>query len=173
MIETERLLLRPQIEADYEALCAIWADPDVVRYISGVPSTREQTWHRLLRGVGMWVLKGYGPFAIIDRQSGEYLGDAGHSDFHRGLGPAFDPYPEAGWVLGRHAHGRGVATEAVVAMHRWFDENRPETRSVCIIGPENLASQRVAAKVGYRPFGRADYNGEVIMLERTRPGANA
>src|ERR1700761_713211 len=98
VIETERFILRPQIEADYEALCAIWADPEVVRYISGVPSTREQTWHRLVRGAGMWAMKGYGPFAILDKQSGRYLGDAGHADYHRGLGPTFDPYPEAGWV---------------------------------------------------------------------------
>ena len=171
MIETERLILRPQIEADYEAFCAIWADPEVVRFISGVPSTREQTWHRLVRGAGMWALKGYGPFAIIDKRDGRYLGDAGHADYHRGLGPSFDPSPEAGWVLASHAHGRGYATEAVVAAHRWFDENRPETRSVCIISPENAASLRVAEKVGYQAFGRIDYNGEVIMLERMRPRA--
>jgi len=169
MIETERLILRPHIEADYEALCAMWADPDVVRHISGVPSTREQTWHRLLRGAGTWAVKGYGPFAVIDRRDGRFLGDVGHWDFHRGLGERFDPYPEAGWVLGRHAHGKGIATEAVAATHRWFDQHRPETRSVCIISPDNIGSLRVAEKVGYRPFDRVDYNGEVIMLERTRP----
>jgi len=170
MIETERLLLRPHIEADYEASCAIWADPDVVRHISGVPSTREQTWHRLLRAAGMWVMKGYGPFAVVEKATGRLLGEAGHHDFHRGLGETFDPYPEAGWVLGSHAHGKGVATEAVTTMLKWFDETRPETRTVCIISPDNPASLRVAEKVGYRPFGRMDYNGEVIMLERMRPG---
>jgi len=169
MIETERLILRPQVEADYEALCEMWADPEVVRYISGVPSTREQTWGRLLRGAGMWIMKGYGTFAVIAKEDGRLLGDVGHADYHRGLGETFDPYPEAGWVLGSHAHGKGYATEAVTAAHKWFDENRPETRSVCIISPENTASLRVAEKVGYRPFGRVDYNGEVIMLERMRP----
>ncbi len=171
MIETERLLLRPQNETDYEGSCAIWADPEVVRYISGVPSTREQTWHRLLRGAGMWSLKGYGPFAVIEKETGRLLGEVGHADFHRGLGEAFDPYPEAGWVLGSQGHGKGFATEAVTAMHRWFDESRPETRSVCIISPDNPASLRVPEKVGYRPFGRMDYNGEVIMLERMRPAS--
>ena len=169
MIETERLILRPHIEADYEPLCEIWADPEVVRFISGVASTREQTWGRLMRAVGMRVLKGYGTFAVIDKRDGRLLGDVGHADYHRGLGERFDPYPEAGWVLGSHAHGKGYATEAVAAAHRWFDDNRPETRSVCIISPDNVASLRVAEKVGYRPFGRMDYNGEVIMLERMRP----
>ncbi len=169
MIETDRLILRPHIEADYEALCEMWADPQVVRHISGVPSTREQSWHRLLRWAGLWAMKGYGPFAILDKQSGRFLGEAGHADFHRGLGAAFDSCPEACWVLGGHAHGQGYATEAVAAAVRWFDHNRPETRTVCIISPDNAPSLRVAEKVGYRPFGRAHYNGEVIMLERARP----
>ena len=144
MIETERLILRPQIEADYEALCAIWADPEVVRFISGVPSTREQTWHRLVRGAGMWALKGYGPFAIIDKRDGRYLGDAGHADYHRGLGPSFDPSPEAGWVLASHAHGRGYATEAGARAVRYGFDELGEDALFSVILPENTRSAAVA-----------------------------
>jgi RimJ/RimL family protein N-acetyltransferase len=165
MIETERLILRPPIEADFEASYAMWSDPEVVRYISGVPSTREQAWLRLLRGPGMWGFKGYGPLTVIGKRDGRFVGETGHNDFHRGLGETFDPCPEAGWVFASHAHGKGYATE-----HAWFDANRPEARSVCIIGPENGPSLRLAARVGYRPFGRVDYNGEVVMLERLRSG---
>ena len=169
MIETERLILRPQLEADFEALCTMWADPDVVRFVGGVASTPEQTWGRLVRSAGMWSMRGFGQFAVLDKLDGRLLGEVGHADYHRGLGERFDPYPEAGWALASQAHGKGYASEAVAAAHRWFDENRPERRSVCIISPDNAASLRVAERVGYRPFGRADYRGEVIMLERIQP----
>ena len=169
MIETERLILRPHVEADFEAVVSLWSDPQVVRFISGKPSTREQSWHRLLRCAGTWSLKGFGTFAVIAKPDGRFIGEVGHGDFHRGLGEAFDPFPEAGWVFAGEAQGQGYASEAVLASHQWFDENRHEARSVCIIDPGNGASLRVAEKAGYRPFGRADYaGGEVIMLERPR-----
>ena len=34
---------------DFDACAAMWANPDVVRYIGGKPFTREEVWARLLR----------------------------------------------------------------------------------------------------------------------------
>jgi len=40
-------------------------------------------------------------------------------------------------------------------------------RSVCLVHPENEASLRVAAKLGYHPFGEVPYRGaNPLMLER-------
>jgi len=39
IVETARLILRAHGAADYDACVAMWADPLVVRHISGVPST--------------------------------------------------------------------------------------------------------------------------------------
>ena len=66
-IETERLILRPLRKTDFDAYAAFWADEDVVRFINGVPSTREQTWARLRRGAGMWHHMGFGFLAIEDK----------------------------------------------------------------------------------------------------------
>jgi len=41
---------------------------------------------------------------------------------------------------------------------------------VCIIDPINLPSQKVAAKLGYQPFGQTTYKGNsVIQYERQPP----
>lgn len=170
MIETERLILRPHSIADFEALCAMNADPVTRKFVGGgVPIPREECWHRLMRYAGHWAFFGYGMFAIIEKDSGRFVGETGLADFHRGLGEAFDPFPEAGWMLSSTVFGKGYATEAVTAAHRWFEANRPEARTVCIIDPGNTASVKVAEKLGYRPFGETRYkDAPVTMYERLR-----
>ena len=37
-------------------------------------------------------------------------------------------------------------------------------RTVCIIDPDNAASQRVAARLGYREIGQADFKGHPILV---------
>ncbi|MFS0737157.1 GNAT family N-acetyltransferase [Sphingomonas sp. 1P06PA] len=166
-IETERLILRPHGLADFEQSFALTADPDVLRYIGVAPPTREEAWHRLLRYAGHWQLLGYGLFAVIEKASGALIGETGFADFHRGLGDRFDPFPEAAWMFAVSAHGRGYATEAAAAAHRWHDAGAARGRTVCIINPENQASLRTAAKLGYAPFGETVYrDGRVVMLDR-------
>ena len=114
--ETDRLILRPHRREDFPDVAALWADPLVVRYISGVPSSPEASWARLLRNMGHWQAMGYGYWAVIDRESDGFLGEVGFSDFRRDIEPRLDGLPEAGWVLAPHAHGRGIASEAVTAM---------------------------------------------------------
>jgi RimJ/RimL family protein N-acetyltransferase len=167
-IGTDRLILRPYVESDFEGLHAVWSDAESVKFITGgVASTPQQSWYRLLRAIGMWSVKGFGQFAILEKASNRYIGEAGFGDWRRELGEAFDPFPEAGWLLAREVHGRGFGTEAVLAVHSWLDGKRPGNRSVCIIDPDNAPSLRIAERTGYRPFGQAKVgdNG-VIMFER-------
>ena len=109
----------------------------------------------------------YGFFAVIEKQTGLYLGQTGFSDFQRELGGDFDPYPEAGWMFAQAAHGKGYATEAALAAHEWFDRERGRQRSVCIIDPPNTASIRVAGKLGYRAIGERPFrDASVLAFER-------
>lgn len=167
MIETERLLLRRPSRADFDAVHRMRSDPDVVRFVGGKPLSREEAWQRLTRSAGNWALLGFGFFAVVEKASGDLVGEAGLMQAHRGLGEAFDPFPEAGWIFAREAQGKGYATEAMLAAHGWFAETVGAQRSVCIIAPENAASLRVAAKLGYTPFGSACYHDSTVtMLER-------
>ncbi len=171
VLETARTVMRPHRLADFEALAAMWAEPDVVRFITGKPSSREESWSRLNRYVGHWNLMGYGFWVVEEKATGQYLGEVGFADFKRDIQPTLDGMPEAGWVLATAAHGRGIATETVAAALSWGDAHFEQDNTVCIIAPAHTASIRVAEKHGFREYGSTVYRGNpTLLLKRPRFG---
>jgi RimJ/RimL family protein N-acetyltransferase len=167
VLTTLRLVMRGHTAADLDATAAMWADFQVVRHISGVPSTREESWSRLLRYAGLWPLLGFGYWLVEERATGVFVGEVGFAVFHRDVEPSLGDAPEAGWVLHPGAHGRGFATEALQAALSWADAHLGRRRSVCMIAPDNAASLRVAEKCGYTEFARTTYKGEpTVLLQR-------
>ncbi len=167
MLETPRLILRPYTLDDFEPFCAMTSDPDVLRFIGRQPLSREDVWGRLLRYAGHWALLGHGIFAVIEKETGLFVGETGLADCRRGLGAQFDGVGEAAWVFARRAQGLGYGTEAAAAAHRWYDGTQGRVRTVCLIHPENGASLRLAQKLGYQAFDRCTYKDDpAIMLER-------
>jgi RimJ/RimL family protein N-acetyltransferase len=169
-IDTERLTLRRPTLADFADSTAMWSSPDVARYTTGRPSTREEVWARLLRYAGLWATLGLGYWVVRERATGRYLGEVGFGDFRRDITPPLDGIPEMGWVLDPRAHGRGYATEAVRAGLAWAHENLPRDadgspgRIVAIIHPDNAPSIRVAEKCGFRRGGDAIYKDELTLV---------
>ena len=143
----------------------MWADPLVTRFIGGRPFSEEETWARFLRYIGHWALAGYGFWALEERSTGAFIGEAGFMDFRRDLDPPLGTRPEAGWVLAASAHGKGYATEALTSAQAWIDASpyAPDG-TLCIINAEHHASLRVAAKCGYREDRRALYRGSPIVV---------
>jgi len=162
VLETARLVLRAHTPADLTDCAAMWADPKVVRFIGLEPSSRQQTWARMLTYAGLWTTLGFGYWAVEEKASGRLVGEVGFADFRRELQPSIEGIPEAGWVFVTAVHGQGYATEAVAAAIAWGDQKFP--RTVCIISPDHLASIRVAQKLGYRGMGRALYKSEPTLL---------
>ncbi|APR88319.1 acetyltransferase, GNAT family protein [Minicystis rosea] len=166
-IETPRLLLRGHTVADLADSAAMWADPEVTRNIGGRPSTREETWAKVLRVVGHWSLLGFGYWVVRERATDRFVGEVGYANFERDIDPPLAGAPEGGWVLAPWAQGKGYATEAVKAATAWLEERFGPVRTVCIIDRGHAPSLRVAEKCGYRPWVETTYHGdEVIVLER-------
>jgi RimJ/RimL family protein N-acetyltransferase len=163
-IRTARLRLRAHRADDFEACRAIWSDPEVVRHISGKPSTGEEAWRRLLIYAGSWSLLGYGYWAIEELASGKYVGDVGYAEFQRDIEPSLRGMLECGWVLARAAQGRGYASEALAAIEAWRHAHLPERRTVCIIAPDNVASVRVAEKAGFHRWCETTYHGDATLV---------
>jgi RimJ/RimL family protein N-acetyltransferase len=167
VLETERLVLRALQPQDFEAHAAMWADPGVTRYIGGTPQTREQSWVRLLRHLGMWQAMGFGFWAVTERASGRLIGEAGFHDLKRDVEPGLSGTMETGWGFVPEVHGRGIASETVAAILAWGDRHRRDMRMTCLINPQNIASVRVAEKHGFREFARSTYHGApTILFER-------
>lgn len=165
-LETGRLRLRSMRVEDLDDYAAVWADPGVTRYTSGRPLSREEVWARLLRYLGHWAALGYGFWAVEEKSTGEFLGEVGIAQFHRGIEPPLT-LPEAGWILAAKAHGRGYGTEAVRAAVAWAEGRFGSPHLTCIIHPENVPSLRVAAKCGFREVRRAIYKDHpLIVFER-------
>jgi RimJ/RimL family protein N-acetyltransferase len=166
-LETDRLLLRGHRREDLADCAAMWAEPDVTRFISGRAFSREEAWVKLLRNVGHWSLFGYGIWIVREKASGGFVGEVGLAEFRRDMEPSFEGNPEAGWVLAPRAHNQGFATEAVRAALVWFEAQFGATRTVCLIDPGNLPSLRVAAKCGYTECLRTMHKGKpTVVLER-------
>jgi len=164
LLETERLILRLHRGEDFEALHALSASPAMWTYSERGPMAPEESWARLLRLAGQWSLRGCGMFAIEEKATGELVGEAGFTDFRRGLGAEFDPFPEASWTIRADRQRRGYATEAAAAAHAWLARTRGAARTVCLIHAENQASHGVAAKLGYKPFRSLEYRGYPALL---------
>ncbi len=167
MIDTDRLVLTRPTLADLDDSVAMTGEASVMAFIGGKPLTREEAWNKVLRNIGHWAAFGYGLFTVRERAGGGFVGEIGLAHFARGFGATFDPYPEAAWIMAQAGQGKGYATEAVAAAHEWLAREHGARRTVCIIDPANLASMRVAVKLGYVAFGEVEYRGaRPVMLAR-------
>ncbi|WP_426593364.1 GNAT family N-acetyltransferase [Cellulomonas sp. McL0617] len=142
---TDRLLLRQWRDDDLDALAAIDADPEVMRWIGdGSVRDRAQTLMALARFAAAWSNRGYGPFAA--EADGVLIGWVGL------LVPTFlpeiMPAVEIGWRLARGAWGRGLATEGARAVLAFAFDDAGLDRVVSVCHVENTASERVMTKLG-------------------------
>jgi RimJ/RimL family protein N-acetyltransferase len=144
-LETERLLLRVFCESDIDAYAEMCSDAEVMRYIgSGKPMSRPDAWRHMAMVVGHWRLRGYGLWAVIERNTGSLVGRVGCWQ------PEDWPGFEIGWMLRREYWGRGFAIEAARASLRWAFTDLDQPRAISLIQPANTASIRVAEKLGER-----------------------
>lgn len=169
VLETERLRLRGHRIEDFTDSAAMWADPAVVKFISGTPSTEEQAWARFLRYAGHWHHLGFGYWVVTSKADGGFLGEVGFAEYHRDTEPSLKGRPEAGWVFASHAHGKGIANEAVSAMLHWADATLDAPATAAIFDPAHAASIHVARKLGFGNDVLGRYGEhETLFLERPR-----
>ena len=109
-IRTERLLLRPYLESDLEAVLDLNSRPDVVRYLPWGVLDRDGAVARVQRCLGETAIDETTSRIVLaatippdNRVIGEFMLKR-HSAEHR--------QGEIGWLLHPDVHGRGYATEA-------------------------------------------------------------
>jgi RimJ/RimL family protein N-acetyltransferase len=168
-LETERLRLRMFRESDLDVYARMCADPEIMRYLGeGKPLTRAEAWRSMAGILGHWQLRGYGLWAVEERATGTLIGRIGHID------PEGWPGFELGWMLDRAAWGKGYATEgARRALEYAFDEIGRE-HVISLIRPANVASIRVAERLGEALEGSVHIlGGEALVYGITRPSARS
>jgi ribosomal-protein-alanine N-acetyltransferase len=127
---------------DLEPLTALHLDPEVCRFIG--LRTPEQTRMELGKWIAAYRLVGFSKWAVVLRKTGEFIGRCGVTpEEYEGT-----TEPELGWTFARAHWGFGYATEAAAAVMEHLFEVLGFHRIISLIDPQNLASERVAARIG-------------------------
>ncbi|MEO6104739.1 MAG: GNAT family N-acetyltransferase, partial [Pseudoxanthomonas sp.] len=140
---TERLLLRPPQEQDFEAWAAFIADDESARHIGGV-QPRPVAWRSFAAMIGVWHLKGFAMFSVIEKASGQWVGRLGPWQ------PEGWPGTEVGWSIARAQWGKGFAREGSRVATDWAFDQLGWTEVIHTIDEGNINSKAVAAKLGSR-----------------------
>jgi len=151
--ETSRLILRQFTRDDLEPLAAMHLDVEVGRFI-GV-KTVEQTREGLEQWLAQYERYGFSKWAVVLRGGEELVGRCGLS-LERIDGA--DVW-ELGWTFARAYWGKGYATEAAQAAMEYSFRVLGHRRIISLIRIGNVASVRVAEKIGMTYERRVQWNG--------------
>lgn len=129
---------------DLDDLAALLGDPTVMTFYPA-PMTRDEaagwiTWNQdnyRRHGFGLWILRS---------RDGAFVGDCGITWQQVDGAPRL----EVGYHVRSELQGRGLATEAAVAVREFARDVVQARELVVITHPDNAASQRVAEKLGMR-----------------------
>jgi RimJ/RimL family protein N-acetyltransferase len=168
-LETDHLILRAFRRDDLEAHAATLGNEEVMRHIGGAPIGREDSWRRLLMGVGMWSLIGMGPWAVELKADERMVGHCGFFQFNRDMIPSIVGEPEMGWIFDPSVHGQGVAFEACSAALVWAEREIGASSYPAIIDLENIPSMKLAERLGFVRLADATYRDSRMAFFR-RPG---
>jgi ribosomal-protein-alanine N-acetyltransferase len=143
-LTTARLHLRPFALGDRAAIHAVYADPEVMRFVGhGAHRTMAETATALRTYGDVLERRGYSFLAVTEREGGTLIGDAGLHPLG-GVGPDV----ELGYTLARDAWGKGYATELGRALVEYAFTVLDVPRVVAQVEPANTGSRHVLAKLG-------------------------
>lgn len=165
-LSTPRLDLRERTAADLDALVALAAEPEVMRFV-GDGTVPDPAAHRaeLVGRLRMDLGPGLGFWTLRRQETGAFLGWACLVPL-----PGW-PEVELGYRLTRAAWGHGYATEAgrAVVAHAFDTIGLPEV--VAVSDPANVRSHRVLARLGFQRAGtRACYGRDAVPFFRLAAG---
>jgi len=164
--QTERLLARRPTSEDRATYHAHFTRPEVESWLrpSPLPPFDAQVVDELFLGdCTHWADHGFGPWVLIDKETGEFVGRGGLAwTAVEGLAEV-----ELPWSIEPHLHRRGLATEAARAAVEWARE-LDCGQVVALTLPHNVASQRVAQKAGFCQDGECLHAGLPHLLFRLR-----
>jgi RimJ/RimL family protein N-acetyltransferase len=157
-----RVTLRPHRASDIDRLAAFYETPRSAHV--GGPLPRDRVWRDLGYDVGQWTLLGFGSWAIEERATGDYVGQAGLNL------PADFPETEIGWILFEEYEGKGYAQEAAVLARDFAFSAHKMASLVSYIDPDNIRSIRLAERLGaVRDFhAPTPHNDPCLVYRHTR-----
>ena len=150
-IYTERLRLLPMTLGELRRLSEKYRDdaPELSRAYGEMLDSCERHPESFL-----W----YTPWKLCRRGDGAVVGCAGF----KGLWE--DGRVEIGYGIDKEHEGNGYAAEGAAALCRWAFSTGRAAYVEAETAPDNIASQRVLEKIGFKAAGRTGGEGPVFIL---------
>ena len=145
MIETERLLLREYTPDDFDALYEILSDPETMAHYPA-PYDRAGTQRWLDWCLDCYAKYGFGLWAVVLKETGEFIGDCGLSMQNIDG----ETLPEIGYHIHKKYWRQGFAKEAARAVRDWAFLNTGFDALYSYMNQSNVASWRTAMANGMR-----------------------
>ncbi len=148
-IETDRLILREIRDTDLEGMYELDSNPAVHRYLGKKPiSTKEEAKNTIDSVKKQYEERGIGRWAMIDKETGEFMGWSGlrlNTEYNMN---GFTRYYDVGYRIIERFWGKGYATESGKAAVKYAFEvmNLPEIYATTEIG--NEGSHHALLKIG-------------------------
>lgn len=142
IFETERLYIRELNNNDYDQLCEILQDSQVM-YAYEHPFSDAEVKEWLDRQISRYKKYGFGLWAVILKENGKLIGQAGLT-----MQPIndTDEVMEIGYLFNKEYWHKGYAVEAAVGCKKYAFEVLNADRVYSIIRESNIPSQNVAIK---------------------------
>jgi RimJ/RimL family protein N-acetyltransferase len=148
------IVVRGRRLEDVDAVTAICQDPDVQRW-TVVPSPYTRADALAFHSVAAQQAHEGTALHLLIEVDGVVGGSIGFLGLHRPPGAAEIGYAAAPW-----ARGRGVVTRAVVLLRDWMAAELGVRRIVAHVHRDNVPSQRVPERAGFRS------SGELVKVPR-------
>ena len=149
VLETERLFLRKMDQADFDAICRILQD-DEVMYAYEHAFSDEEVREWIDRQVKRYTEFEFGLWAVILKANNELVGQCGLTMQQCGDREVL----EIGYLFQKAYWHKGYATEAAIACRKYAFEVLGAEEVFSIIRDNNIPSQSVAKRNGMTVVGR-------------------
>ncbi len=159
-IETARLNLRQFNEEDWKALHDYYGNAEAVTFTTVKPLSDTATWRMMCTMIGHWYARGYGPYAVIEKELNRLIGVVGY------WYPLEWPAPEIKWAIIPEFQGKGYASEAARACLAEGKKALPEINFISVIHVENQPSRNLAEALGASVEHEFSFRGGPHLIYR-------
>lgn len=146
-LQTERLILRCPQESDMHAYIEFYSDAEASHFYGG-PLSEIGAWSALAKNIGHWVLRGFGLWTIVRRDTNEVIGSCGLA------APQGWPRRELTWWILPEARKQGFAKEASLATIQFGYEQLGWDLVETHMDDKNVAARALTLSLGGKKIAR-------------------
>jgi ribosomal-protein-alanine N-acetyltransferase len=161
VIKTNHLGLRHFQKNDMDYFVELGGDSEVMQFFPGGVQNREQVEARANDFISYYKEKGLPCFVMFDLETEAFVGRCGFGLIDTGE-------IEVGYLLHKKFWGKGLASEALIALLKWAKQNINSDYIIAYAPVEHIASQRVMQKCGMAYYKEAISKGVMCRFYRIK-----